>query len=303
MAENNPAPDGAVKVSGEQLETLVDELEKYLFDNGVKLNPSSVFRQLLQEARQFRAVHGTGGLPTGHTYESYHANALSAFVWASAVLRARGTPFEQDMKPRLRLLGKGDPAAIRAGRRSRERDLLFEVIAGCALSRTVGDVHLEEPDLVCAFNGQRWGVACKVAYGTEDQIADALSDGVRQVEESNVEAGIVVVDMTNVFPHERMVPRLAEDPSFPATLRMPQEAVDYAAYLISPVAEGIRRKVHLGDADVRKCQLAAFMGHSFCRIAGVPTSLPFFLGLPFTGRSQEREAMLLCRQLVNGLGA
>lgn len=58
--------------------------------------------------------------------------------------------------------------------------------------------------MVCRYKDALWGPACKTAYGTDRRIAKDIRDGMRQIERSPVNFGIVAVQLTNRFPHEKM---------------------------------------------------------------------------------------------------
>jgi hypothetical protein len=77
---------------------------------------------------------------------------------------------------------------------------MFELLCAGWLCRFAADVDLvEPPDVACRFDGGRWGVACKAAYGQPSTTAKAIRRGAEQLEESDVEAGVVCVRITDVF--------------------------------------------------------------------------------------------------------
>jgi hypothetical protein len=304
LSQDSQVPPELVRIEGADVERLARDFESYLTEAGVRINPSSELRVILDDALAFGRVHCSAGLPEGHSYESYHASAQSAVMWAQIVLRTKDTDFESQMKERLRLLGKGDPAMVRPGKSSRQRNLLFELRCACALARTVPGVRLvEPPDVALCHADLDWGLACKVAYGSHDQIADAVQVGVGQVERAQVDGGLVVVDMTSVFPHADMSPHLPDAPEFPATLRSGVEAYEYAVSLLEPTAVEVVGRLRLRESQVRKTHGIVFMGHTSCRILGAPSAFPFFLGQLIPDRQYEREAMQLCELLKNGNGA
>jgi len=63
---------------------------------------------------------------------------------------------------------------------------------------------VEPPDVRCAFAGSAWGIACKAAYGKPATIAKRIKDGVWQIDRAPVDHGFVAVQVTNIFPHEKM---------------------------------------------------------------------------------------------------
>lgn len=88
-------------------------------------------------------------------------------------------------------------------KRSRQRDMMWEIVVAAAALRGFEDVSLSEPDVTCSLGGSRWGIACKVSYAAKpDSVRKRIWEGIDQIERANVRAGAVVVNVTGVLPHK-----------------------------------------------------------------------------------------------------
>lgn len=143
-------------------------------------------------------------MPPGFNVHLAMGDFANLWWLSSAVLHLRDAGYEAELAPKLTLLAKGDPLQLSAGDQSGERDVLFEVICACICSLFASDVRFQEPDLICRYADSSWGLACKVAYGTPAQTAKGIRKGMRQIEGSAADLGIVVVQLTNRFPHDKM---------------------------------------------------------------------------------------------------
>jgi hypothetical protein len=88
-------------------------------------------------------------------------------------------------------------------RRSRQRDRMWEIVVAGAMLRGFRDVSLSEPDVTAQLREATWGVACKVLHAKNPETArKRVFEGIDQIERSPVRAGAVVLNVTNVIPHD-----------------------------------------------------------------------------------------------------
>lgn len=94
-----------------------------------------------------------------------------------------------------------------------------------ALCMKIGsDVDLDDPDcskgnnpdVLATINGTRWGFACKTIHTTNSQtLFDNIKKAVDQIQKSDAETGIVVINAKNMLPHDKIWP--LNDEVFPST--------------------------------------------------------------------------------------
>ncbi len=93
---------------------------------------------------------------------------------------------------------------------------IFELLIGALIARFALDVALDSPDsgkastnpdVLCTFEGVRWGVACKTIHGDAPRtFADRICEGADQIARSEATRGIVLLNLFNVLPYDRLGP-------------------------------------------------------------------------------------------------
>ncbi len=119
--------------------------------------------------------------------------------------------------PHLQLLNEGSPLQNVRTRFDDAANKLFELLVACWAIRAGQDVSLEppsapgggsHPDVIATFEGERWGLACKVpASNNPKSIADLVENGARQlVATPSIQRGLVVLNLRSVVEHDRYWP-------------------------------------------------------------------------------------------------
>ena len=193
---------------------MANELESYLQSHGISLHPSSVIAQAIRRTHQVQTYYEKGEVPDDYDAEVAVSDVANLWYLGRAVMGAVGTPFETVIKDRLPTLTRGDPSPLTPGNQSNERDRIFELVCARICSLFASDVAFGEPDVLATYRGKRWGLACKSAYGSPTTVAKAVRKGAKQIERSDIDFGMIVVQLTNIFPHDRMYSRaLAQEKS------------------------------------------------------------------------------------------
>jgi hypothetical protein len=60
-----------------------------------------------------------------------------------------------------------------------------------------------EPDILCNFESHDWAIECKSISGKPETTLKRIKEGMRQIQESSVSFGVVLVHIVNVYPHEK----------------------------------------------------------------------------------------------------
>ena len=191
-------------ISFSDLRAQIDEFLAYLDRQRIRLHPASSFSKSVAHARAAVVAAENQFVPAEvDAHESISALGNVAYL-ARRVLRARETGFEKQLLPLLQHLGSGDPSPLSPGEHSEDRDKIFEAICGSTCAQFANDVRFAEPDIICTFEAEPWGIACKVAYGKPSTVVQAVRKGCHQITRSGVAKGLVVVQATNRFLHEAM---------------------------------------------------------------------------------------------------
>jgi len=182
----------------------IDAFVAYLESKGVSISAQSRFASAVERGRQVVASWETRVIPEGFDTHTYLADFANLWWISSLIMRVKGTELEESLIPRLNLLTKADPLPLTSGVASIERNTFFEVIVACICSLFASNVQFDDPDVVCCYGGARWGIACKVVYGSNRETAKDVRKARKQIENSDVDFGLIAVQTTNRFPHERM---------------------------------------------------------------------------------------------------
>ncbi|HMS55395.1 MAG TPA: hypothetical protein PKA27_08335 [Fimbriimonadaceae bacterium] len=111
----------------------------------------------------------------------------------------------------LKLLSKGEPTSNVKHSSDPESNKLFELYFGLSVSSLASKVEMDNPkksagsnpDVIAQIGDKRWGFACKVVHSENPQTHfDRWVDGVDQIERAEVDYGIVVFKLTNIFKHD-----------------------------------------------------------------------------------------------------
>jgi len=226
--------------------------------------------------------------PCSHLEERVRQFQLAADIIfiERAIERAGAALGGSGFAERLRDLASGAHPVTSPGKRSFARDRAFELVCAGAVGRYATDVTLAEPDVLCSFEHERWGVACKVAAGGPQQCANLVKRGAEQLERSDATVGVVVVRATDVFPHHALEPYPRLDGRvrvFADVSDVPVAAHQLALpYTQEVVGAGAPADVVRLARACPKLKAVAFVGFTLANLlrngAPVPALGPFFVG-------------------------
>lgn len=147
---------------------------------------------------------------------------------ARKVLYSQSHPDFKNLLEHVRLLLEpgnfSQFSAVRLTATSVEKDAnnkVFELYIAAILFRICSNLEFDSParstgknpDAIGEFKGRRWGIACKVSH-TENPLTflERVREGVEQIEKSDIDRGVVIVNMKNLVPHDITWPaRLDKD--------------------------------------------------------------------------------------------
>jgi hypothetical protein len=130
------------------------------------------------------------------------------------VLRVAGHPrFDQIWPHLLLLLGKSNIALnVWNPKEDQDANKVFELYMALVLAPLCSDLELEDPkhsasgknpDVIASLNGSRWAFACKVMHSpSPNAFIQRVREGIKQIQRSNADKGVVVVSLKNLLPHD-----------------------------------------------------------------------------------------------------
>ena len=109
-------------------------------------------------------------------------------------------------------------SAIQVGASPKEKETnnkVFELYVATILFRILTSLRFdspnksrgENPDVIGEYKGTKWGFACKVLHSENPlTFRDRIREGIAQIEKSDVNHGIVIVNAKNLIPHNILWP-------------------------------------------------------------------------------------------------
>lgn len=202
------------------IERNLDRFESLLGQHRLLLPEKSPLEDLSLAITEMRYVFQ--GESTHNTNEDArelwrHAVGLADLV--KKVLSCEGTPSLKTLVPHLSLfLSDSRNLALTSGPRTHDdtRNKLFELLIGIAAMRDGRDVDIEDPersaggtnpDVMATFFGKRWGFACKAPISLSPKTyADHVRTGVKQIDRSAANIGMVVMHQGSLMNHNAIFP-------------------------------------------------------------------------------------------------
>ena len=130
------------------------------------------------------------------------------------VMNASNHPrFDQLWPHVMLLLGRGNIALnLWNAKEDSDANKVFELYMALVLAPLCPDLELDHPvhssdgknpDVIAPLDGSRWAFSCKVMHSDSPKsFIDRVRDGIRQIENSDAEKGIVVISLKNLLPHD-----------------------------------------------------------------------------------------------------
>jgi hypothetical protein len=174
------------------------ELEQLYADSGAALPATSDLARLIADAKELSDSWLIGQVDKLPMTVLFRVGLLDRITSAILPLRAvaeRNSFLDAMASGSLDLLDR---------KRSRAKDMLWELEFWSTLKRRSFDAVLEEPpDIVVSFEDLKLGIACKKLY-SERHVQNVLSQAVAQIE-SNFDFGIVAVNIDDLLPANQIL--------------------------------------------------------------------------------------------------
>ena len=192
-------------------------LVQLLAEHGIAINAGSVFERhvltvlYLVESKEANAVDAGKD-----DIRSLYRTLIGVHEFASLLLKVQNNSQFQVLLPHLRLLNGGEALQnSRSLTSDQATNKLFELYMGAVALQCGRDLELDDPvssrghnpDVLITIDGRRWGIACKVLHSKHPQtFADNLTEGIRQIDESEAEVGVVAFNVKNILSHDEIWP-------------------------------------------------------------------------------------------------
>jgi hypothetical protein len=130
------------------------------------------------------------------------------------VMQATSHPSFDKIWPHVMLLlGTGNIALnMWNPREDSDANKIFELYMALVLAPLCPNLELDDPvhssggknpDVIAQLDGSRWAFSCKVMHSDSPKtFIDRVEDGIRQIQRSDADKGIVVISLKNLLPHD-----------------------------------------------------------------------------------------------------
>jgi hypothetical protein len=202
---------------------LVMRFERVLLGIEIKIQPGSVLEQLCLNTVDLCEKHERPELRPADSVDirpSYREMVGLFDLLVKIVSCARHPAFPQ-LAPHLKLLNAGNPLqSVSTSVLDQDNNKLFELyMAALCLGVPVDDIVLDDPhssqgdnpDVLAAYQGKRWGLACKALHSAAPKtIMDNIRKAVDQIERSPADTGLPVLSAKNIIAHDEIWPMSPE---------------------------------------------------------------------------------------------
>lgn len=193
-------------------EEIVTRFERILASYGIEINPGSELEAICAEIQDLEAKRaGRSPIPPGDTRLDM-ARAMGVLHLAEYVVAIHEQGRRLDiMVPHMRLLNSSVVAQNVRRIGDENANKLFELLLGLVCTGFATEIALDHPehskgdnpDIMFRYDGIKWALACKVPNGDSTISAfDNIKSAVEQIDRSNADRGIVVLNARNWINHD-----------------------------------------------------------------------------------------------------
>jgi len=201
----------------------MEQFEALLKGRGIEIAGGSKLEHgclVLQEMRR-RHQNPDGNAPWSGIADNLR-QAVGVAQLVDLTLKNVCHPDYDQVVAHLKQLNVGSAAQnVPAPREDQASDKVFELLVALAVMPTATGVAMDDPIrsaggtnpdvLATMLDGRRWGFACKVVHGDNPKsLYDNFEKGVEQIEKSDAEIGLVVVNFKNKLPTDNYFPVLRD---------------------------------------------------------------------------------------------
>ena len=199
----------------------VQALRELLISCGLPPVPGGALEQAANDARELwdsfagRSIHNRT-----RDHRPAWRRAVGLADLARKILAVVGHKDFEQLRGHLELLTGKEEFSLHDAteKENRANNQVFELFVATGVMRFASDIQVEEPnpkkalkyrnpDVLATWSGQRWGFACKALHSEHPEaLIENLRKGVKQIDASDATAGMVLLNMKNLVPHDLLWP-------------------------------------------------------------------------------------------------
>ena len=183
--------------------------ENLLTKNGININSESHTARSIRELRNIidYYTNKSGSLEEDNILfrdKTRRAFGLLSQIWA---LKKCPSDRLQLAIEKIKIYRSKEISLISSEENSQHRNFAWELVSFCCLSRFTEKTDFNEPDISALYGGVKFGFPCKVLYSENpEKQAATIIKGVKQLETSDCEFGLILVNVSNLLLHDNFFP-------------------------------------------------------------------------------------------------
>ena len=244
---------------------LVDQFEYILNSNGITINFGSELERLCLNITDLVEKHLEPRLrEKNQDIRPYFRECLGLYDLITKIIKSSTHPNFKNLLPYLNKMNDNNPIQnTRTSVLDQYNNKLFELyIATLCLNFEGAHLSIDDPDhsvgdnpdIIVEIDGKVWGFGCKTLHSSHPMtIFENIEKAVNQIENSNAEVGIPVINIKNIIDHDTYWPELTEDGAsercfgaFTEIIHPFQELSNFCGKIYQDIVK------HVGDANIRQ---------------------------------------------------
>jgi hypothetical protein len=194
------------------------EFEEILKSNGLSISSHSDLESISLDIIKCNKIY-TEGITHNEKEDirAFFSRVAGLVEIVRKILKQRNHPEFKQVIPHLELLNKSRsvPLTTISGVTDEANNKLFELYIGLLVMDFGANILLDDPknakgdnpDVLFDFQGKRWAIACKALHSkNEKTLYDTIEKGTDQINKSEAEKGIVIVNFKNIVDYNAFWP-------------------------------------------------------------------------------------------------
>ena len=210
------------KRSFKEIHTTITSFKYLISRVGLTINPSSELNRICENALALEEIFQ--GRLVGEFEDKlpeFMSEAMGIYDFAKKLLAIEGHENFSELTPHFHLLNQGSVAQnIKSRVTDQASNKLFELYLVAVTMPKGRNLKLDDPnsakgdnpDILIDLRGRRWGFACKVVHSANEKtIFQNIAKAMSQIDNSDCEIGIPVINMKNIVDHAALWPLLNQE--------------------------------------------------------------------------------------------
>lgn len=204
-------------------ENEIFDFEQLLKDNGLSIQRDSDLERISLAVLETNAKHKKEIIHNENTDVRQIISDVAGIVdFVKQILKHKEHPDFHQIIPHLHLLNKASTATLTSQSKITDdgNNKLMELYIALLCMSFALNIRLDHPDnskgdnpdVMFEFRNQTWAIACKALHSSKEKtLYDTIEKGTEQINRSNADKGIVVVNFKNIIDRNQIWPIINQE--------------------------------------------------------------------------------------------